>query len=256
MKYILILIFSINVSHAINWIEYENLEYATECSESKSIIVLLHGANVNYETSGIEDIKKGPISSRIIQGWLDHCALVALPHAMILNYDNGNRVDSWDFTGEYSDHKNIEDMKDLMLLADSFNLPVMLVGGSAGALMAYRVASELVNEGTDVIDGLVLLEVVSPYSLSIYAENAIYINPMGIAYHPVEHPLGLYASWNIPTIIGYSVDDNIMPEKFKRKFIAELAIKSRDLQVVQGGFNHLINEYVIGRANAFILERL
>lgn len=241
----------------IEWHDFEGrLDYALECTESTSIVVLLHGANVEYLTSGIEILKDLHVTDNIIRDWLSHCALVVLPHAMIMSYDGVTQIDSWDFTGEYSDHKNIEDMKELMILGGSFDLPVILVGGSAGALMAYRVASELVNEGIDVIDGLVLVEVMSPYSLSIYADNAVYVNPLGIAYHPVQHPLGGLNAWNIPTIIAYSVDDNYLPEKFKRKFIGELAVKARDLYVVKGGFNHLINEYALGKVTSWILDKL
>ena len=149
----------------------------------------------------------------------------------------------------------------LLIRAHGLEGRTYLVGGSNGAIAAYKVANFLrVTGHGDILEGLVLVDGVSPYTISDNSnkpallgnlESSIKFSTFGFTYWRADNwkydyiLLGMASNkdtWNTRTLIEYSSNDTTIPADEKLYFAITLSRVAESLTIKQFGERHSVGE--------------
>lgn len=244
MKYLMVVVLMACSFSVMAWDRYQDINYQRGCeNEISRVIIHLHGANISYRTkSSFDSVIGNAAWSKTFASWLDDCALIAIPESNIITHDSGKTwLDSWDFKDTYG-NGDLDRLIDIVALARNFNAPIVVVGGSAGAFMAYALAVELHNLDLDWLSGLAMVDGISSFSVE-------YGNTFG-TYSGAD--LGFSGDFNTSTFYVYSSNDPLLDEEYKRQFASDLGYVSMDLSVVRTGTNHRISDYGMYRLTNWV----
>jgi len=269
---------SIQDANAFDWRNGDdNYRYKWTCEESlevNSVNVVLHGEGgegLSYEPSSL--LKNGDTEA-LFDNILESCGLIIVPSASPADYF------TWDYTGYKTANSEIGRVTNLIILAnDLFDLPVNLIGGSAGGSMAFAIASRLNRIGrTDLIGKLVIVEAISPYDVRIDGILPAYdgIGPLTCVGPTNEYTLGgelveneecnfirmglpnSNASFDIDTLIVYSADDDVTPFEQKdilaKTIVHFSTIGPATAHIIISGEGHDIGSGGWGSVQSFILD--
>lgn len=226
-----------------------------DTADMSNVYIRIHGLGVGLDTYTPDDLHEG---DKLIETVLERCGLVVLPVSKS-HIINDRKFLAWDYTGRLTLLRDISNISNLVKLGKTLfpETPVFLVGGSAGAFMAYRVANEmrLIGYG-HLIRGLVMLDGASPYGISYnttvpFFDGSNYEliqTSFGINYYESDEPylnLGFNNDnvyWTIPTMAVYSINDPLIPEKSKHDFYIGLQDHSKYTTVLIAGEGHNVGE--------------
>lgn len=239
MKYVLVVILSINVCLA-DWIRESDYLYIEPCNENKQVVFIYHGLNTtDVDLTSISDLGKG--LNEYVDYLLEECTLVVMPLAG-RHQIHGKSMQMWDMTGQLTYGADVARQIELIMLAKRITgAPVYLVGGSAGALMAYRVANTMAELGID-LDGLVMLDGVNPYHMNIYNTQDKEVLYYFAGHNLIRSAYTGSADMHVDTLILLSLDDPITPDEYKLAFVYSLLYQFDSIEYGIYGTGHDIGE--------------
>lgn len=255
---VLILVIFSPHSYARYWNETTDYRWQYRCKSNSNVtavVFILHGASDTEKHSRSRILSPG--MKPMLDDLLSSCVFIVVLESGTFKLD-GIHYRSWDFTGEFTHGAETTHIVNYLLLAKKvFNRPVYLVGGSAGGIMAYGVITKLKSIGKEgLLNGVVLAEAISPNSLSVTASppsRYAYLNStklftsLGTTFYRLDSTdynyvqLGLNSNhdrWPIPTLLVYSENDAIIPEKLKKSFAEKLLKIATNTSVFVSGYNH------------------
>lgn len=244
---------------ANEWNHERGFHWKYNCEEpAKGAVIVLHGAGGNrlLEDAGPSLLADGDMV-KLFDRLLSECMIVVAPYSGTLEH-NGRTHVIWKYS-EYNDRgAEMSRITNLIVLGKiHLGLDVYLMGGSAGAIMAYGVAANLHSIGlSHLLSGLILGEGVSPYSISLSGNQPNSYRGvesehiLGDVYYPVHSSdnylqLGLpnaNSKWTIPTLVLYSSEDAIIADELKIDFATKLSSVATDIQVLNSGTYHVVGE--------------
>jgi len=242
------------------WNNESGFQWRYDCEENindtKAIIIVLHGAGNNRLSSDNPSLLSDGDIKPFFDNSLSDCAILVVPESGEFIYKD-TRFKAWEYTKLYDRGAEMSRIEGLVILANQLfpDKPIFLIGASAGANMAYGVASELNNIRLGhKIAGTVLIDVISPYSVSLTggAPNAygnIISRKIGeTLFYPfydddIYLQLGLpdkYSLWTMKTLILSSANDPYVGNAVKEDFYKKLQRFSTDLTVINFGNGHSV----------------
>lgn len=252
MKY-LILLLSINTCMA-DWVKEPDYLYNRPCAKVTQVVFIYHGMTTSAkDLSSIEDLGEG--LNRYVNFLLKKCSLVVMPLAGRYLI-HGESIQVWDMTNQLTYGVAVANQIELIMLAKSLtNAPIYLVGGSAGAVMAYRIANTLAELDID-IDGLVLLDGVNPYHMNIYNFRNKEVLRSFKGHNLVTSSYVGSPNLDVDILVLLSKEDPIIPEKYKMSFVHSLICTYGSVEYGIYGSNHNIGEVGIDHLIQWSKERL
>jgi len=208
------------------------------CPEYRYAVILLSGTVQDpLVSTGIQTIINDSkiIGSEqkqmydLMENFANNCALVVLPEPR----DEVGNSKSWDWAANSQDSKIIKNM--INYIHTSLSLDTVLIGGSAGAVMAHNIALQSILFPSEIVGlkGLIIADGLSSVagcasgndcdqngnrtSTRIHMENAVK------AGTPVPQPWSL----NTLMIASYEGDNSKVPSKYKREFAENLCKASK-----------------------------
>lgn len=243
------------------WVTWDDpaLRYRLDCDEPSSAVFI-------YHTASDDEVPDVGLQT-VIEDLAGYCALIVLPLAdRHPNRLLGNLRD-WDMSDDFTHGADSAEQQAIInLVAD---VPVYLMGGSAGAIMAYKLANERRILGL-LLAGLVMLDGLTPYGISADDQHTRYegtevklrYSQLGLDYYTsdVDHVnLGFSNSgvrWELDTLIVNSVNDLVIPDDMKEEFVGWLSSHADNLQVNIEGRDHSVGPEGLAVVRAWFRERL
>lgn len=254
-------IFFASLDCSAAWHDEQGYKWNYDCDNYDKltrVVFVLHGAGGNNLTNDEPGLLEPGDIQPIFNRLLSSCALIVTPESGSFSH-LGVTHKAWEYTRYYDKGQEMARVISLINTAHNiFNKPVILIGGSAGGIMAYAVASEMQRMGAgDLLSALVLTEAISAYSVTLnnkapaaYDGISTYMASSGDSsvYLPFKQSdayaqLGLANArynWTLPTFIAYSLDDQIIKTHLKEDFANKLADHSTNAQVIISGSGHRI----------------
>ena len=242
-----------------NWSDYEGRlvrfphNFTVPAAQA---IVMLHGANLNsIEGAAETHAQHIEDTGQELLTYADQTnTILVLPSSGVISPQEVTQQ-NWDWTGHFDYGRDvtyiIETIRRIQVLG---TIPVFLHGGSAGGVMAWKVANELERMGQiDMIRGLICTECISPFSTSVTATVPPAYRKLDASkefsfggidfydYPDVEAQLGLpnyYTNWAKQMLYQYSPNDPIVLSEWKEDFAEALDEKATALTVKISGTGH------------------
>jgi len=220
--------------------------------------IILHGG-INHSQDALKVKTRKIDENRTYDPLFDSCQMVVVIAAIRFDID-GEPSQMWDFTDKYTSGRGTQRLIDYIIMTKQFfpESPINILGGSAGGVMAYKLALELQLMGKSyMISKLALTDTVSPYNIAkdrsprrfqgfstqagfsfsgftfYEAPNAEYIE-LGL---PSTH-----FEWLINTLIVNSVNDTVTPDYYKAKLADGIQSRSDTVRIVESGSNHNVGD--------------
>lgn len=247
---------------AEDWHLEQPIPWAVRCNphSTQRTVIHLHGAQIG--SLGVGDYDDYGESEPFYETLFDACTLIVRPRSGVMTLQ-GNETAIWDFTNVTTNGEETAAIIEVIHIIHKIfpTKPVYLYGGSAGAIMAQRVAAQLHSQNkSHLLAGLILVDGISPFTLSItedkpYALTGFHVvskySIFGItSYIPDDSGYGWVtlglpsdrALNTIPTYVVYSLLDSVIPDEYKKINADNLVKYSRDAAVSISGFGHHVGE--------------